>query len=331
MQKVGIIGAGSWGTALAVTSSNAGRDVTLVGRDQDVINDINKKSQNSKYLQNITLPKGVKATCNIKEISSSDVVLLVIPAQFLRQTCKTLKLAEFSDKTPIVICCKGIEKESCNLMSEVAREILPENPIAFISGPNFAKEIANQLPAAATLACKDESLGMTLVENLGSNLFRLYYSNDITGAQIGGAVKNVLAIACGIAIGKGLGENARAALVTRGLAEISRLCTAKGGNIETLLGLSGIGDIMLTCGSETSRNMSFGLALGKGEKVENLIGNKITEGVETAYSVVKLAKKLEVKMPICEAIADIIYNNMDVNEAIDRLLNRPLTSEIISF
>ena len=334
MNKIGVIGSGSWGTALAVAASESAAEVKIFSRNPDITKTINNKNENEKYLPEIKLPKNISATDEISNTLNSDALLLVTPAQTLRSICKTIKNeakaknVTFSN-TPLIICCKGIEENSFKLMSEVAQDIFPENPILILSGPNFASEIAKGLPACASLACENLELAEEISEKLGSARFRLYTTKDIIGSQIGGAVKNVLAIACGIAIGKGLGENARAALVTRGIAEIGKLCSAKGGNIQTLLGLSGIGDIMLTCGSLTSRNMSFGFQLGQGKELNELINNnnKITEGVPTSLSVTKLADSLNVEMPICEAIKNILYDQANIDNVIKDLLRRPASVE----
>lgn len=326
MKKTGIIGAGSWGTALAVTSFTAGCEVLVWSRGAEAADSINNSNENSKYLPGIKLPKDIRATTKMADMAACDALLLVVPAQNLHDICNEMKSAAIGKNIPLVICCKGIEQGSLRLMSEVVADILP-NPIAILSGPNFAAEIAMGLPACATIACEDEKLGMQLTEMLGSPFFRTYFSPDIIGAQVGGAVKNVLAIACGIAIGKGLGENARAALVTRGMTEIIRLCLAKGGKMETLMGLSGIGDIMLTCGSRASRNMSLGLALGQGGTMASSKG-KVTEGVATAQSVTELAAKLGVEMPIAKAVNDILYNGANIDSTVKNLLQRPLRVEM---
>jgi glycerol-3-phosphate dehydrogenase (NAD(P)+) len=327
MESIGIIGAGGWGTALAIAISNADNNVLIYARNAKIVDDINQKHSNTKYLNNIILSDKISATSNISLLCALKKILLVVPSQTLRDTCKLLKNNGISSDSILIICCKGIERDSNKLMSEVVSEILPDNPIAILSGPNFAHEIALGLPAGATLACTSENLGMDLVKSLGSSTYRIYYSSDVIGAQIGGAVKNVLAIACGIAIGKGLGENARASLVTRGIAEISRLCEATGGNMQTLMGLSGIGDIILTCGSLKSRNMSFGYEFAQGNISHSDKLDKLVEGVATSYSVCNLARSLNLDMPICEAVKKIIYERQDINDAISKLLHRKLTKE----
>lgn len=329
MTKIGVFGAGGWGTALAVSFSRAGNYVLLWSRSSDVCNTINNEHENTDYLPKIKLSEKIVAVNDVSEIVSCETLLLVVPTQTIRENCQLLKEASIDANVPLVICCKGVEQKTQKLMSEVVKEVLPNNPVAILSGPNFAIEVAKGLPACTTIACEDEKLGASLLLQLGSNVFRTYYTSDIIGSQIGGAVKNVLAIACGIAIGRGLGENASAAIVTRGMAEISRLCIAKGGRTETLMGLSGLGDIILTCGSRTSRNMSFGYELGKGTPVKELMTDykKLAEGVTTSQSVSQLAKSLNVDMPICNAVNAIIFGGADIDMVINQLLNRPLTWE----
>ncbi len=329
MKKIGIIGAGAWGTALAGTVGRGDNDVLIWSRSPKAADSINKNHENEVYLPGLKLSERVVATVDLADLKDRDAILLAVPAQNLRDMCGKIKSVSLATDIPLILCCKGIEKDSFKLTSEVIAEIL-ENPVAILSGPNFADEIAGGLPAGTTLACADKKLGMELVETIGSKLFRAYYSDDIIGAQIGGAVKNVIAIACGIAIGKGLGENARAALVTRGLAEIGRLCLAKGGKYETLMGLSGIGDIMLTCGSLKSRNMSLGYKMGQGKVLQDVIAGQsgVTEGVATAQSVCKLAENLGVEMPICSTVYSVLHEGRSVDEAIKSLLERPFKSEI---
>jgi glycerol-3-phosphate dehydrogenase (NAD(P)+) len=232
----------------------------------------------------------------------------------------------------ILIASKGIERGSLMIMSEVVKAVLPNNPVAIISGPNLAEEAAKGLPAATTIACADKSKWDLLMYSMGGRLFRPYMTDDIIGTQIGGIVKNVIAIACGIAVGKGMGENARAALVTRGFAEMSRFTIASGGKYETLMGLSGLGDLILTCGSTKSRNMSFGLAIGQGKSKDSLLsarGRTALEGVVSCESVVKLARKYDISMPICEAVYKIVHEDAPVDSVIEELLERPFVSETI--
>jgi len=328
MAEIGVLGAGSWGTALAISICNSGNDVVIWSRNEGLVDSINHDRVNS-YLPDIVLPEKIHATNSVNDVTNCKTILMVVPAQTIRENCESLKNAGISNEISLVLCCKGIEKGSQKLMGEVVKEVLPDNPLAILSGPNFAYEVAKGLPSCTTIACEDNNLGLKLLEQIGSPAFRTYLTSDVIGAQIGGAVKNVLAIACGIAIGKGLGENTRAAIVTRGIAEIKRLCMAKGGKAETLMGLSGIGDIMLTCGSKTSRNMSFGYNMGQGKTVEELTGSgqKLAEGVVTSSSVSELAKSLDVEMPICNAVNEIIFNGSDIDTVISGLLSRPLTFE----
>lgn len=329
MRKVTIIGAGAWGTALALTVSVPGLDVMIYSRNNEVIESINSLHRNVHYLPGIVLPATLKATHFLAEVKDSDVLVLTTPSQFLRETCVKLREASLPETIPLLLCCKGIERGTLKLMSEVVAEIMPANPVAIVSGPNFADEVAEKLPAATTIACSDPQLAMRLVQLFANTALRPYYSDDIIGAQIGGAVKNVLAIGCGILVGRGLGENAKAAFITRGLAEIVRLGMAKGGKMETLMGLSGMGDLILTCGSAKSRNMSLGMLLGQGKSLEQILETRqtITEGVASAESVIHLARKLSVEMPISEAVYNVLYSGMAVDTAISGLLQRPLTRE----
>jgi glycerol-3-phosphate dehydrogenase (NAD(P)+) len=326
--KIGIIGAGAWGTALSVAAVKAGNEVFLWSRNIEVVNLINKFHENKIYLNGIKLTSSINATTHLEQILKCDVILIVVPAQQLRNIIMQIKEFNLPKNIPVILCCKGIEQESLKLTSEIANEYIA-NPVAILSGPNFADEVALGLPTGTSIACEDQDLGMKLVQILGSTVFRPYYIKDIIGAQIGGAVKNVLAIACGICEGKKLGQNAKATLVTRGIAEIGKLSIALGGDKQTLMFLCGIGDILLTCGSIKSRNMSLGFALGKGEKLEEILQqrNYVTEGVTTAKSVFDLAKKLQLDLPICQQVYNILYSNVTVEETIKNLLQRPLTAE----
>lgn len=327
--KIGVIGGGAWGTALAILVNRAGSEVTLCTRNQNVIQSIRDRRTNDAYLPGIFIDPSIYITDKLVDISRSDLIILAIPSHTLRSVCISLSDL-LPPHVPIVIACKGIERGSLMLMGEIARSILPHNPVAIISGPNFADEAAKGMPTATTIACADESLWDMLMHAIGGRLFRPYMTTDIIGAQIGGAVKNVIAIACGIALGKGFGENARAAIVTRGFTEIARLTVAKGGRHETLMGLSGMGDLILTCGSTKSRNMSFGVSIGQGKQKEDILltrGRTATEGVIAAESVYKLGCKLGVSMPITEAVYQILYENADVDQAIEGLLERPFSAE----
>ncbi|MBO33429.1 MAG: glycerol-3-phosphate acyltransferase [Rhodospirillaceae bacterium] len=329
MSRIGIIGAGAWGTALALVAHQAGNDVVIQAHEADVANNINKGHRNDLFLPTFDLDPAIKATSDIDEATDADAVLLVAPAQHLRSVCGAA--AEYwPDNVPAIICAKGIEQESCALMSEAVGEMLPGKPLAVLSGPTFAAEVANGLPTAVTLACRDETMAKVLMETLSSKRFRIYRSHDVIGAQIGGAVKNVLAIACGIVEGRNLGDNTRAALVTRGLAEIVRLGIAKGAVAETLSGLSGLGDLTLTCNAMQSRNFSLGVALGEGRTLDEIMAerNSVAEGVHTASSVTDLARRLDVDLPICTAVDGVINNYADIDATINGLLARPLKAEL---
>lgn len=328
MRRVGIIGAGAWGTALAAATRQAGRDVIVWAYEPEVAAAINGGHENSLYLPGITLDPAIRATADAAEAAGADALLLAVPAQRVRGLCVALAPA-LGHRPPLVICAKGIEQGSGALMTEVVAESLPGLPVAVLSGPTFAGEVARNLPTAVTLACADAGLAETLAAALRTPRFRVYQSTDVAGAQIGGAVKNVLAIACGIVEGRQLGDNARAALITRGLAEIVRLGLAKGAQAETFLGLCGLGDITLTCNATQSRNFSLGLALGQGETLEAILGARksVAEGVFTASSVVGLARRLGVDMPIAEAIDGILNKGAAIDETIAGLLARPFRAE----
>jgi glycerol-3-phosphate dehydrogenase (NAD(P)+) len=328
MSKIGVIGAGAWGTALAMVAHRAGNEVILQAHEQEVADTINSVHENTTYLPSFKLDPAIKATADLAEVTDVDAVLLVAPAQFLRPVCEAA--AEYWQAgVPAIICSKGIEQESCALMSEVVGEMLPGKPLAVLSGPAFAAEVAGDLPTAVTLACDDETMAKVLMETLNARFFRIYRSRDVIGTQIGGAVKNVLAIACGIVEGRKLGDNARAALVTRGLAEITRLGIAKGAQAETLYGLSGLGDLTLTCNAMQSRNFSLGVALGQGRTLEEIMGerNSVAEGVFTASSVTALAQRLGVDLPICSAVDGVLNHSANIDGTINALLTRPLKAE----
>ena len=326
---VGVLGAGGWGTALAILANRAGSDVTLWTRNDLVIDSIQRKRTNEPYLSGVFLDPSITISNNLRESCRKDMLIIAIPAQALRTLCITMS-DMLEPHVPLILACKGIELGSLALMTEITRSILPTNPVAVLSGPNFAKEAADGQPTATTLACEHSHIGERICDTIGGRMFRPYLTDDVIGTQIGGAVKNVIAIACGIAVGMGMGENARAALITRGLAEISRLAKVKGGRQSTLMGLSGIGDLMLTCSSLQSRNMSLGHSLGKGTiTAESLAGHGkgLTEGVATAESIFELSMKLGVAMPICTTTHRILSNTISVKDGISELLSRPFSRE----
>jgi glycerol-3-phosphate dehydrogenase (NAD(P)+) len=327
-ERIGIVGAGAWGTALAAAAARAGRAVTLWAREEDVVASINGGRENGRFLPGIALDAGITASGEAAALGACDLILLAVPAQHLRAV--TAEFAgHFDSAAPLVICAKGVELESGALMSEVAHEVLGARPLAILSGPTFAAEVARGLPSAVTLACADTSLGEAIAAALGGAAFRPYLSDDMIGAQIGGALKNVMAIAAGIAIGRGLGENARAAIMTRGFAEMVRLALAKGGRLETLAGLSGLGDLVLTCASAQSRNFSLGVALGRGESLAAILSarDSVAEGVTSAPAMVALGNRLAVDLPIARAVDAVLHRGADIGETIATLLARPFRPE----
>ena len=311
-----------------MVAQRAGRDVTIWALESEVIDAINSENCNSVYLPDITLDPEITATGDLGQAAAADAVLLVVPAQFLRASCKDL-FQYIEAQTPVVICSKGIERGSSALMTEVVADTLPQAEIMVLSGPTFAREVASALPTAITLAATDQELGRRVAEALGSPTFRPYLSDDITGAEVGGAVKNVLAIGCGMTEGKGLGANARAALLARGLAELVRLTIARGGRAETLMGLSGLGDLVLTATSSQSRNYSLGIALGEGKTLAEILKERrsVTEGVATSEAVMSLAEKLSVDMPICWAIDQVLNHGVGIDDMLQELLERPIRDE----
>lgn len=328
-QSVGVIGAGAFGTALAIAMARAGRSVVLWARNPDLAAAMEKERENATYLPGPKLAAEIAVTADLGRAASCDLLLLVVPAQTLRPLCH--RLAPLVDPaTPLVSCAKGIEQASDCLMTEVLATELPQNPAAVLSGPTFAIEVAQGLPSAVTLAASDEALGKDLVTSLGSRSFRPYLSLDPVGAQVGGAVKNVLAIACGIVTGRTLGDNARAALITRGLAEIGRLGLALGGQRETLMGLSGLGDLTLTCSALQSRNYSLGVALGKGQPLSDILAERrsVAEGVYSAAAVHHLARKRALDMPITAAVDAVLNEGAEIENSIGGLLARPFRYEL---
>ena len=322
-QTIGVIGAGAWGTALAQTLASSGRDVTLWSFEADCADAINRNHINDCYLDGVHLDPSLKATSNPADLAGSDAILSVAPAQHTRATLKSFA-PYIASGTPVLLCSKGIEISSRAFMADVLREVIPGAIPAVLSGPSFAADVARGLPTAVTLACEDARIGADLVTACAAPTFRPYLTDDVIGAEIGGAVKNVLAIVCGIVLGKGLGRSAHAAIMARGFAEMTRLGIALGARPETLTGLCGLGDLVLTCSSEMSRNMSCGLALGKGETLDNILKGRlaVTEGVATAPALKTLAQSLDVEMPISFALADILAGELSVDDAMAMLMSR---------
>jgi glycerol-3-phosphate dehydrogenase (NAD(P)+) len=322
--KIGVIGGGAWGTALAQVAAADGAPVTLWARESDVVAAINRDHRNSLFLPDADLSPSITATGTLGALADMDALLVVAPAQHVRAV-----LAETAvGAIPLVLCAKGIEAGTRMLVSDIAAAVHPRAPIAVLSGPTFAHEVAAGLPTAATLACADAAVRDALIARLARPAFRLYASDDVIGAEIGGAVKNVLAIACGVVEGAGLGQNARAALIARGFAEMTRFGLARGAQPETLAGLSGLGDLVLTCSSTSSRNFSFGLGLGQGRSSAELFADRrtIAEGAFTAPVLRAAAAAIGVDMPVTDAVCALI-DGAPVQAVIADLLNRPLRDE----
>ena len=328
LQSVGIVGAGAWGTALAVTSRRAGRDVLIWAYEPETLAGINRNHRNETYLPGVKLDRAIEATARLNEVANCDLLLMATPAQHVRKIAGEIA-PYLRPEQPLVLCSKGIEQTTGKLISEVVEEVVPRPQIAVLSGPSFAAEVARGLPAAVTLATGEETLGRALAYALSHPPFRCYWSDDAIGAEIGGAVKNVYAIAAGIVAGKKFGASAHAALVTRSFAEMVRFGATLGARRETLMGLSGLGDLVLTCGSPQSRNMSLGIELGKGKSLEEVLGKRIavTEGVYTASALVEMAAARGIDMPIAQAVHAVISGLATVDEAIEALLSRPLRAE----
>lgn len=330
MQRIGVIGGGAWGTSLALLARRAGRAVALWAREPEVIEGINRDHRNQTYLPGVALDPEIRAVPDPLEAIAADAVILAVPAQHLRGLLSAVA-GHWPAGVPAVICAKGIERGTCALMSEIVEEALPEAPPVVLSGPSFAAEVARGLPAAVVLAAAQPHLREALPPALSTPYFRIYSSDDVIGAEIGGAVKNVLAIACGIVRGRRMGDNARAALITRGLAETARLAAAKGARAETLMGLSGIGDLVLTCSAMRSRNFSLGAALGRGIPLARIVQARISvaEGVDSAEAVCALARRLDVDMPICRAVDAVLNRGADIDGTIAGLLARPPGAEAV--
>jgi glycerol-3-phosphate dehydrogenase (NAD(P)+) len=326
-QKVGVIGGGAWGTALALVAAEAGRKTLIWARESGVVDSINRDHQNAPFLPGIALPSALRATGDLAEAARSDALLLVVPAQHLRSSLQALAPL-IVDGTPLVLCAKGIERGTGKLLTEILTEIAPRAAPAILSGPSFARDVAKGLPTAITIAARAQ-IAQALQASLAHAQFRPYASDDITGVALGGAAKNVYAVGCGIADGLGLGESARAALLTRSFAELARLGEALGAKAETLMGLSGLGDLVLTASSPSSRNFAFGLKLGRGTPLSELRapGTPLAEGVETAPALVARAKQHNVELPIAETISAVLDGALPAGAALERLMSRPLKPE----
>lgn len=330
IERVAVIGAGAWGTALALTLARAGRQVRLWARESEVVAAIRATRENPIFLPRIPLPEAIEPTGDLAEaVADVQAVFVVVPSQYVRATTRALAPL-LSPQMPLVLCAKGVEHESGALMGEIVAEELPACIPAVLSGPTFAGEVARGQPTAVALALDPAhaAIGSALITAIGTPTFRPYLAEDIVGAEIGGAAKNVIAIACGIAEGRGFGMNARAALITRGLAEITRLGLAKGGRLETFQGLSGLGDLVLTCTSTQSRNFAFGRGLGSGASAAELLaGPAVVEGVANAASIMALAARLGVEMPICGTVDSLLHDGAEIESAVQALLARPFRTE----
>jgi len=327
--KISVIGGGAWGTALAAMAARAGRDVLLWAREDGVVTSINEAHENKDFLPDVTLPESLKATGNLADVATAEVILMVVPAQFVRAIAQDMKVF-LKESTPIILCAKGIEQSTGKMMNEVVTEVLPKSPLVVLSGPTFAREVAADMPSAVTIASKYQQIAQNVADTLGQPTFRPYLSRDVVGAEVGGAVKNVLAVACGIVAGLALGDNARAALITRGLAEMVRFGEVFGAKRETMMGLCGLGDLILTCSSVQSRNMSLGMALGQGKSVAEIMSGRISvaEGYHTAGILAEIAERENIDMPIAAAVNEILHKGGDVKEIVQQLMNRPYVSEL---
>lgn len=328
MRSVGVIGAGAWGTALATVAARAGRETMLWGRDATIVEAINAKRENPRYLAAIPLPETISATTDIDAAARCDLMLLAIPTQNVRPAVAMISEA-LPPETPVVTCAKGIERGTGRYPVDVLGELLPRAVPAILSGPSFASDVARGLPTAVTIAAEDASVAEAIATALSSATFRPYATDDMVGVEIGGALKNVLAIAAGAVAGRKLGKSAEAALIARGFAEIRRFAAAKGARSDTLMGLSGLGDVVLTCSSPQSRNYSFGISLGKGAAVSDLLkaGQPLAEGAFTAGIAAELARTAAIDMPITAVVAAIVEEGLQVDDAIAGLMSRPLRRE----
>ena len=325
--KLGVIGGGAWGTALAQVAAAGGRETLLWALEAEVVAAINERHENSLFLAGVPLDPHIRATSDLGELDACDAWLVVTPAQHMRSV---LARGPSGDR-PLILCSKGIEEKSGALLHQVAREAAPNSPIAVLSGPTFAHEVASGLPTAVTLAASDSALGEQLRGRIARPQFRIYVTDDVAGAEIGGAVKNVLAIACGIVDGKGLGQNARAALIGRGFAEMTRLGLAFGARRETLAGLSGLGDLVLTCSSTSSRNFSLGKGIGEGRAPAELLSDRrtVAEGAFTAPVLARIARERGIDMPIVQAVDALLTGGASVDAVLNEILSRPPKAEAL--
>jgi len=323
--KIGVVGGGAWGTALAQVAASGGDEVLLWAREPEVVEAVNGQGLNPLFLPSVPLSRSIRAVGDLGELERCGALLIVSPAQHMRSVLSGLPAGD----RPLVLCSKGIEEASGLLMHEVAHEVQPDAPLAVLSGPTFAHEVAAGMPTAITLAASADAGAERIARRMARPFFRPYLSQDVVGAEVGGAVKNVLAIACGVVEGLGLGLNARAALISRGFAEMSRFGLAKGARPETLAGLAGLGDLVLTCSSPNSRNFSLGKGLGEGRSAAELLSDRrtVAEGAHTAPVLRRVAEAAGVEMPIVSAVCALLDGSLSARAAVETLLARPLRSE----
>jgi glycerol-3-phosphate dehydrogenase (NAD(P)+) len=322
--RVGVLGGGAWGTALAQVCAEGGKTL-LWAREPEVVQSVNARHENGLFLAGVPLDPAIRATAELGDLAACDALLVVTPAQHMRSVLAAMPHLS----VPLILCAKGMEEATMKLMHDVAHEAQPDAPVAVLSGPTFAHEVAARLPAAVTLAVEDRTVGERLRARIARPWFRPYLSDDVAGAEIGGAVKNVLAIACGVVEGRRLGLNARAALISRGFAEMTRFGLARGARAETLAGLSGLGDLVLTCSSTSSRNFSLGKGLGEGRTAAELLADRrtVAEGAFTAPVLNRAAREAGVDMPIVAAVCALLAGEAGVDEVVGELLARPLRVE----
>ncbi len=321
IERLGVVGAGAWGTALAQVASTGGRETLLWAFEEEVVSAVNRVHENPLFLKGQKLNPAIRASGSFSDLSGCDAWLVVTPAQHMRAVLADSACPDM----PLILCSKGIEESSGKLLHDVAREVCPASPVAVLSGPTFAHEVAAGLPTAVTLACGDKALGEELRARINLAHFRTYLTDDVCGAEVGGAVKNVLAIACGVAEGRGLGQNARAALIARGFAEMTRFGIAMGGRRETLAGLSGLGDLVLTCSSTSSRNFSLGKAIGEGRSAAELMADRrtVAEGAHTAPVLHRIAVERDIDMPLVAAVVELLEGRVGIDDLLQTMLSRP--------
>jgi glycerol-3-phosphate dehydrogenase (NAD(P)+) len=330
-KKTAILGAGNWGTALAVLWAKNGRDILLWARNPALAEQLKNYRENREYLPGIELPASLNVTNDLQICADADLIVLVVPSTALHVTADCLRAIGVNRQAALLSCTKGIEHGTGHRISQILRNIFPENPVAVLSGPNLAVEVVGDMPTATVLACAEIERAAALQSYLGSARFRIYTSNDVTGVELGGALKNIFAIAAGVCDGFGLGDNTKAALLTRSLAEMVRLGTAMGGQISTFYGLSGAGDLIATCYSRHSRNRHVGEQLGRGESLKQITSSMqmVAEGIPTTRSAYECARKLQIETPVIDQIYAALYENKPVTQAMEELLGRDQKSEHI--